>query len=216
MSAARENEWQRRQGPRPRRAGMRAKSQTCKRCGEKKLAAEFSLDRSRDGSLFPWCKACVAGYIRERRGLKVVGTADGRECPVCLSPLGGAHRNRVYCSSPCKEKARRYRTFGLTPGEYRRLIDAQHGKCPICDKRVKVWALDHNHTTGETLGATCIICNHSLIAYAYHDIEIARRLVAFLEAPPVRTMFGERRYVGPEALSQLHRMWAWNGEEATA
>jgi hypothetical protein len=155
----------------------------------------------------------VVIYQRERKQLRWTG-GDGKECPVCLEPLGGTHANRVYCSFSCKEKARRYRTFGLEPPEYNQLLAAQDGRCPICRKKVTLWALDHDHKTGETMGLTCSICNHQLLAFSYHDVEIARRLVAFLETPPVRTMFGERRYVGPEQLSQLHRMWAWNGEPA--
>lgn len=192
---------------------MSATQLVCKHCGERKPKTAFSQDRSRAGRQhFPWCKACVSVYNKGRQQTKWVGTSGERECPVCDTPLGGTKASRVYCSNSCKEKARRYRTFGLDPHEYRALITAQDGRCPICQKRVKVWALDHDHATGETMGVTCSICNHELLAYSYHDVEIARRLLAFLESPPVRVMFGERRYVGPEQLSQKHRMWAWSGD----
>jgi endogenous inhibitor of DNA gyrase (YacG/DUF329 family) len=193
----------------------RRRSLTCKRCGEKKEQTAFSLDRSRAGTTrFPWCKACVGEYNKGRRSRRWTGEPGDKECPVCDEPLGGTHSNRVYCSNSCKEKARRYRVFGLEPHEYRQLRDSQEGRCPICGKNVKLWALDHDHATGETMGVTCSICNHELLAYSYHDPEIVRRLLSFLLYPPVRTMFGERRYVGPEQLSQKHRMWAWSQENA--
>jgi hypothetical protein len=191
---------------------MSARRLRCRRCGELKEPVAFSRDRSRDSARFQWCKTCVNATRKETRRDRHVGEPGSKECPVCLTPLGGTHAGRVYCSNSCKDKARRYRTFGLSPGEYRELHEATGGRCPICRKQVKVWALDHDHTTGETLGLTCSICNHQLLAYAYHDPEIVTRLLAFLQDPPVRAMFGERRYVGPESLSQLHRMWAWNGE----
>lgn len=129
---------------------------------------------------------------------------------MCLVGLEGTHANRKFCSNRCKDKARRWETFGLTPGDYRVLTAG--GRCPICNKKVRRWEIDHNHTTGEVTGAVCRVCNGFLLAYTYHDVEIARGLLEFLENPPVSRLFGERRYVGPPQVSQLHRMWAWNGQ----
>ncbi len=46
-----------------------------------------------------------------------------------------------------------------------------------------------------------------------HSVEIAEKLAEFLSNPPVRKMLGERRYVGPQSSSQIHRRWAWTGQE---
>lgn len=104
---------------------------------------------------------------------------------------------------------RGWRIFGLEPDEYRRLIASNRGLCPICKRKVKKWVLDHNHDTGETFGATCSMCNQSLLAYSRHDPEVARRLTDFLERPPIRVLFGEPRYVGPEAMEQMERAKGW-------
>lgn len=188
----------------------RLRKQVCTRCKESKDVKEFGNDRSRNNGKFPWCRECVSWSRKQERAQRVVGEAGDRQCPICEVGLEGTHRNRLYCSLSCKDKARRFKTFGLTPDEYRQLTAV--GKCPICLKNVKRWEIDHNHKTGETTGAVCRVCNGFLLAYTNHDPEIAKRLVTYLENPPVRVLFGERRYIGPENVSQLHRMWAWNPE----
>ena len=196
----------------------RTKLITCVRCGQSKPQAEFVNDRTRPRGKFPWCKPCVqATRVKKRQDdarrsplVPLDGMEAGRTCPVCDVSLDGTHRNRRFCSESCKGKARRWSLFGLEPAEYRALIAQTGGKCPICRKNVRKWVLDHNHATGETTGATCSLCNTELLAYTYHDREIAARLLAYLDNPPVGVLFGEKRYVGPENISQLDRMWGWS------
>jgi hypothetical protein len=184
----------------------------CPRCGEDKDTQSFHRDRTRNNGRFPWCKTCVSEARSEARRVIHVGDGD-RQCPVCERRLAENSRaNRIYCSDRCKGRAGKLRTYGLEPEEYRALIVATGGLCPICKKRIKKWCIDHNHDTGETLGVVCVRCNTSLLAYTYHNAEIARNLADFLEKPPVVTLLGEKRYVGPQAISQLDRMWAWSGE----
>jgi hypothetical protein len=101
----------------------------------------------------------------------------------------------------------------LTPTEFESLIQDADGKCPICNKNVKRWEIDHIHSTGVVTGAVCRVCNGFLLGYSGHSIETAERLLEYLKNPPVQRLLGEKRYVGPEQVSQMHRMWAWNGEE---
>lgn len=171
-------------------------------------------DRTRTSGKFPWCKQCVLATrqaTKVREGAQELPPAQPgeRSCPGCLLSLEGMHANRQYCSSSCKDRVRRWRTFGLEPDEYRSLIQSNDGRCPICLKRVKRWVLDHNHASGEVTGATCSICNQSLLAYSGHRVEIAERLAAYLRTYPLRTLLGESRYVGPETLNQLERAAGW-------
>lgn len=193
-------------------------SLTCVRCGETKNREQFVNDRTRPSGKFPWCKPCVTASRagnRTRVHYPQLTIAGGeRMCPVCDASLEGAHAGRVFCNDRCKDRARNWRTFGLAVHEYRQLIEAQGGKCPICRRNVKRWVLDHNHETGETTGATCTNCNTQLLAYCYHKESIAENLRAYLENPPVRSMLGERRYVGPESISNLDRMWGWKKRAA--
>lgn len=162
--------------------------------------------------VFPWCKTCVLSYRSQRRRYNFTTTIDtGRACPICLVSIAeDAHPNRVYCSDSCKSRARRMIIYGITPDEYRTLTS---NKCPICNKNVKRWVIDHNHDTGETTGAVCQICNQTLLAYSYHNVEIARNLLSYLENPPIRRLFGERRYIGPDTVPQIDRQWGWGKDK---
>jgi hypothetical protein len=186
----------------------------CVRCDEAKPRDAFVNDRTRVTGKFPWCKPCVLEYrretkARERATERPLAVAGERACPGCHKSLEGAHANRRFCSASCKDRVRHWRSFGLSPDDYRALIASNDGLCPICKRGVKMWVLDHNHETGEVTGACCSVCNQSLIAYSRHEVETARRLVAYLEDPPLPRILGERRYVGPETLDQIEREKGW-------
>lgn len=194
---------------------MAKKPLVCVRCGETKAESEFVNDRTRSSGKFPWCKPCVIETRKAREAElklrpRVPAKPGERQCLCCLTSIEGMHTNRLYCSDSCKNKVRAWRTYGLEPHEYRELIASNHGKCPICRKNVKKWFIDHNHTTGETTGAVCHNCNANLLGYSYHSTETAQRLTDYLTDPPVRRLFGEKRYVGPENVSNLDRMWGWS------
>lgn len=65
--------------------------------------------------------------------------------------------------------ARLKRRYGITVREFRAKIEAQGGKCPICDKRLQKrgrggMCVDHNHRTGEFRGVLCgFYCNKRVV-----------------------------------------------------
>ena len=126
------------------------------------------------------CQRC---YQRQQRDQARALENAGRVCENCMEPMPREARlNRRYCSTTCKNKARNIRTYGLTPSDYRELTAP--GRCPICLRKVKKWQLDHRHSDYMTFGAVCFSCNAFLLAGSRHDVEIARRLVDYLENPP--------------------------------
>jgi len=191
---------------------MKRTHQTCSLCNESKPVELFVADSTRVSKRYPWCKDCVRAYRQERRIVEHVGDGTGGKlCYTCEKDITGTHANRRFCSDSCKDRASRWRAFGLTPTEYRALIEATGGRCPICQRRIRKWQLDHNHETGELTGAVCVQCNVGPLAHSRHDPAFAQRLVDYLTDPPVRSLFGEKRYTGPEQVSQLHRRWLWSG-----
>ena len=78
------------------------------------------------------------------------------------------------------------KTFGITAERYAELLRLQGGRCAICRARPrsKRLAVDHDHQTGAVRGLCCKRCNHDLLGAAHDDVELLRRAIAYLEAPP--------------------------------
>lgn len=77
--------------------------------------------------------------------------------------------------------------YGLAPGDYARLLEAQGGtcaipRCPATGKRKRL-AVDHDHETGEVRGLLCGPHNYDLLGRFAGDLEAA---LAYLAEPPAR------------------------------
>jgi len=178
----------------------------CRKCLKAKGPKAFHNDASRPDGKYPWCRACRSKAIKvtrggEKGGAYVTGD-DSRLCKWCEVGIGGTHPNRQYCSTSCKSKARQAGVYGLSVEQYKELIDSTGGKCPICRQKPTRWNIDHNHKTGESYGAVCVRCNTTVIAFSYHEVELARNLLEYLENPPIRKMFGPT-FVTNRKLSQV-------------
>jgi hypothetical protein len=56
-------------------------------------------------------------------------------------------------------------TYGLTPEDYDRMLEAQGGGCAICGKAPRPdisLHIDHDHETGRIRGLLCFTCNNGL------------------------------------------------------
>lgn len=187
----------------------------CTACGKEKPRSAFVRDRTRKNKLYPWCKPCHADKQKTYRKIVLSPGTGGLACLHCGKDMGiDAHPNRRFCSDKCKDRFRLLADYGLAPKEFEALTDS--GKCPICLKTVMKWDIDHNHNTGETYGAVCTSCNQGILAGSCHDIEKVKRLLDFLESPPIRTLTGESRYTGPERSSQNKRDWLWKNARMSA
>lgn len=109
--------------------------------------------------------------------------ATGSRCKACASKA--AHRTYL--------KA----TYGITREEYEELLEFQEGRCYICRRQVhsRRLAVDHDHKTGEVRGLLCSDnergCNHAILGHI-SGLEMARRIVDYLEEPPARRLFGAK------------------------
>jgi hypothetical protein len=118
-----------------------------------------------------WCAGCQffvpLFYTRQSR------------CVACASR--GAHRSHVEG------------TYEITYDEYERLGEWQGWRCYICQRvaRSGRLAVDHDHHTGEVRGLLCADdkrgCNHAILGNI-RDLDMARRIVAYLERPPLERM----------------------------
>lgn len=74
-------------------------------------------------------------------------------------------------------------TYGITSGEFDRMLEEQGGVCRICHKgpsgRFKHLCVDHCHTTGKVRGLLCHACNKSL-GFLEDDPARIKRLIDYL------------------------------------
>ncbi|MEU3690507.1 endonuclease VII domain-containing protein [Streptomyces narbonensis] len=136
-------------------------------------------------------KACKTGSRRCTR------------CELCrASRFYSGPRGRICLScqkrarSKASHESRVQATYGLEPGEYAQLFEAQGGKCAICrQRRSKRLDVDHCHKTGVVRGLCCARCNRQLLARGLRDSpEIARNAADYLEDPPAVRILGQRFY----------------------
>lgn len=131
----------------------------CTKCRTVKPRADFAKGEG-PGGLHSWCRACSSAHARAHR-------ATG-------SRFQG-------------ERVARWKQQGInaTWDDYQALMDAQGGRCAICDRTEeevgRSHALDHNHDTGEPRGILCTTCN-SAIGLLWDSPDVLRRALTYLEA----------------------------------
>jgi hypothetical protein len=75
--------------------------------------------------------------------------------------------------------------YNLTTEEYRERLNAQKGKCAICQRtgdessKLGYLHLDHNHNTGEIRAFLCFNCNTGLGVFR-EDVELLNLAVKYL------------------------------------
>lgn len=180
----------------------------CKKCKKVKPLSRFSRDATRPSGYFPWCMDCQNSGTKSAAWQNPNDELNGHTCPLCDTPIRG-HRNRRFCSNSCKDRVSSLRSkFGLDVADYRRLVDATAGRCPLCQNRVTQWHVDHNHKTGKVTGVVCAACNVGALAYTYHDPGYAARVALYLSETPADRMGIVA--VAPEGATQpskIHKVW---------
>lgn len=94
-----------------------------------------------------------------------------------LSDAGKQRRRELWADDPTRNKAwvqanpgkireyaRKYalKKYGLTPEQFRHMLQAQNGCCAICKKPPKPGrklCVDHHHGTSKTRSLLCVACN---------------------------------------------------------
>src|SRR5690606_21201796 len=85
-------------------------------------------------------------------------------------------------------------TYGLKPGEYEKLYQAQGSRCAICRRAsgiAKRLAVDHDHRTGLARGLLCGPCN-KVVGNFRDSPETFERAAEYLRNPPAIQVLGER------------------------
>ncbi len=164
-------------------------SRRCKRCKKVKAVQNFSRDSSRPDGRFPWCKFCQSESTRTEYAFQDPDAPlNGKTCPVDDVPLRG-RSSRNFCSQTCAHRVKALKDrYGLSIQDYRKMVDATGGLCPICLQKTANWQVDHNHKTREVTGVVCVNCNTGLLANSMHDAQLVAMLFRYLRNTPAREL----------------------------
>lgn len=137
------------------------------------------------------------GYPRARVSKKLWPEGE-RWCAGCQGYVPLFYCTGSQCKAHAAMKSHAYRLekiYGISAQDYADLMEFQGGVCYICGRKsnTKRLAVDHDHITGRVRGLLCPDnergCNHAIIGNI-RDIDMARRIVAYLENPPYDQLRG--------------------------
>lgn len=131
-------------------------------------------------------------------------TWAGKPCQQCGGKKGPNYRTAKHCGNCVKAIARQrkdraheqgvMRRYGLAEGEYRLILAAQGGFCPIClraNGRTRRLSVDHDHRTGDVRGLLCRPCN-DMLGHARDDPTFFARAATYLIDPPASRVLSGR------------------------
>lgn len=137
---------------------------------------------------------CKTHYQRLLRHGHTKYTDRKRPPKICAIP---ACDNHLYAKGLCHAhyvKERTWRAFGLTAQGYVNMLEAQKGRCLICEKvetvtngpsgKLRDMAIDHCHTTGKIRGLLCSACNTG-IGLLQDDPALLDKAAAYLRSQGV-------------------------------
>ena len=134
-----------------------------------------------------------------------------RRCARCDKPLSKKRlvQRKRYCylcdvaikreQAEAAHEKRVCERYGLEPGDYRRLLEAQDGHCAIANCKARGirlrLAVDHDHKIGDRnrKAVRGLLCkrHNSMIANAGDDPEVFDSIAAYLRHPPAREILRE-------------------------
>jgi len=174
----------------------------CPRCDRTLDVELFGRNKQSVDGLSVYCLECkrkigadfyrqkreAAGFevrTRERLPPHVKRCARCRELKLLsqfhqLSQQSGGHN--PYCKD-CRKVMNAdthiKRTYGLSRVQLDALIEAQGGRCAICESNPAVH-VDHDHATGKIRGVLCFTCNVAL-GQLKDDVTLFRKAIDYLE-----------------------------------
>lgn len=190
----------------------------CSRCKTLKPLEDFPPCKTGKHGVYNYCRECHTAYQKEKNpnriiidekkarstGLKKLGLKTCTSCKT-VQPLDNFYNDpRHACGkqSMCKEcwkqpnrDAYLYREYGLTTAEFHQLLDAQDGRCAICNRTPKKYRfnIDHCHVTNRIRALLCVNCNTNLLPFVEQFPEWIKKAFDYLVNPPAFKILGERQ-----------------------
>jgi hypothetical protein len=122
----------------------------------------------------PICKTCGTDKPRDE-----YYTVTGRDslygsCKKCVSL-----KNSLSQKKPDYQDGLLQRKYGITLRERQELVNAQGGKCAVCEVDATL-VIDHDHETGKVRGMLCARCN-TMMGQAKEMVPIFKRAIQYIE-----------------------------------
>ena len=143
-----------------------------------KKQKEYLQKYMRKYSKTPERKKYQKEYNQSPRGKEVNWKAHQK---YANSPKAKEYQRKYYKTPNGRKTYLKYK-YGITPEEYDRLFEQQHGKCAICFKApiYRKLDIDHEHTTNKVRGLLCNNCNQAL-GLLGDSILVLREAIHYLE-----------------------------------
>jgi len=121
------------------------------------------------------------------------GTFKAKPCRNCSAVFRPASPSQLYCSDSCaadgKTSAYLLRSYGITYGQYKDMLDSQDHKCKLCsgegfvmkDCHAIKLVVDHCHKDGHVRGLLCHNCNRAL-GLMQDSVESLERAINYLKS----------------------------------
>ena len=146
-----------------------------------------------------WTRHGDVNHVTQPKGVpKKQCSSDKCEAPQEALGLCTRHYQQQYRRqtppNPSSQRARSRRfamkKYGITLEEYESLLDAQGGKCAICQsphpggngRTNYSWPVDHDHATGKVRGLLCRNCNVGLGLLGDSETRVAAALTYLRQA----------------------------------
>lgn len=123
--------------------------------------------------------------VLKKKGCKDCGSLTrklphpGPRCVTC-------HRLVTQVRTKAAHESRVQKTYGLGPGDYDRLYEAQDNVCAICRRATgsaRRLSVDHDHKTGTVRGLLCRPCN-DMLGHLKDDPSAFERAARYLRDHP--------------------------------
>lgn len=159
----------------------------CRRCGERKPAADFPRNRRRPDGLNQWCKPCnnaacaewrAANREKSRANTRAWQAANPERKRIHAANWYQAHRDEAIQRV---RKAKLRSLYGMTPADRDIMAEKQGQRCLICCQP-RPLVIDHDHQTGRVRGLLCDPCNTGIARFG-EEPETLRRAAQYLESP---------------------------------
>lgn len=174
-----------------RHAGGVSAFKVCTKCSRRLPLDDFYRMAATKDARRPDCKACVAArrkaWYAANRDREIARVQDWQDAN--RDQYGESQRTWRTANPELKRRIDREghlrRKFGITQGDYDRMLEAQGFGCGICgDVRPggRTFHVDHDHVTGEVRGLLCVKCNQG-IGLLRENPALLHMAVEYLQSP---------------------------------